>query len=623
MTLRFFHTACLAALLLLFFIPALCAADSATDSLLQRERTLSPADKMGLYRKLFAAYKDSNLDSALFYEKKAEALAEQLQNKKELAGIYLDMGILSKDQGHFYTALNYYYKYLHLSEENKDKKSIAKAYNNIGVVYKLQKSYNLALSYMYQSLDLKKELGEEKEMASTINNIGALYFEKGEYDSSLMYYNTALALNRKFENRKFEFINLRNIAESHLRKKEYDSCTKYLAQAQQTFQYFLADKKQTCEWLLVQSHSQFFTGHFHTADSLVKKALALGVEGHFQNEKLEIYELLTRIQDSLGNKAEALKYLYQHNALHDSIYQENISIQIADLQKNYLLETLANDVEKLHLQKYLLISIIIFSVLVVLIVIFYLRKRYLTIQLLDKKNRQLQQLDEEKNNLIRLVAHDLKSPLARIHLLAELVRLEPMEAEEKDEFLAMIKETSRETLDMITKYLMMDKRETFDIQIKPEEINIATLVNTKINRFKRLAAVKNIRINSISITASETFYSDLACVRQILANLLSNAIKFTPPEKCIELNVSEDANHIIFEIKDEGPGIPEEEKPKLFSKFGLLTNKPTGKESSSGLGLFIVKNLVDKLGGSIDVKSTLETGSSFFVKLPKTYTSTR
>ncbi|MBP7261453.1 MAG: sensor histidine kinase, partial [Bacteroidia bacterium] len=79
----------------------------------------------------------------------------------------------------------------------------------------------------------------------------------------------------------------------------------------------------------------------------------------------------------------------------------------------------------------------------------------------------------------------------------------------------------------------------------------------------------------------------------------------------------DDDHHFIFEVKDNGPGIPAEQQKSLFNKYQLLTNKPTGNETSSGLGLYIVKRLVDRLGGEIWVKSEPGKGTSFFVSLPK------
>jgi len=103
---------------------------------------------------------------------------------------------------------------------------------------------------------------------------------------------------------------------------------------------------------------------------------------------------------------------------------------------------------------------------------------------------------------------------------------------------------------------------------------------------------------------------------RILDNLLTNAMKFSENGKTIHLNIWEENKKIYFSIKDEGPGISEEDQKKMFKKFQKLGAQPTAGESSTGLGLSIIKALVGKLSGQIEVKSQLGKGSEFIIILP-------
>jgi signal transduction histidine kinase len=110
--------------------------------------------------------------------------------------------------------------------------------------------------------------------------------------------------------------------------------------------------------------------------------------------------------------------------------------------------------------------------------------------------------------------------------------------------------------------------------------------------------------------------TDKDLLMRILDNLISNAIKFSPFNKTITLTLSRNEGHVVFIIQDEGPGIRPQDRAMLFHKFKKLSARPTDGESSSGLGLSIVKDLVDMLKGSIDVRSEVGKGACFIVKLP-------
>jgi signal transduction histidine kinase len=106
-----------------------------------------------------------------------------------------------------------------------------------------------------------------------------------------------------------------------------------------------------------------------------------------------------------------------------------------------------------------------------------------------------------------------------------------------------------------------------------------------------------------------------------MENLLSNAIKFSPSDKSIFFNLYDKGDHIIGEVRDEGPGLSEDDKKKLFSKYQKLSAKPTGNESSTGLGLSIVKKFTESMHGQIWCESEPNNGASFYVKFNKTFTN--
>lgn len=142
---------------------------------------------------------------------------------------------------------------------------------------------------------------------------------------------------------------------------------------------------------------------------------------------------------------------------------------------------------------------------------------------------------------------------------------------------------------------------------------MSQLLTTVANRFRTEAAQKEI---TLCFNIIPGLYSDLdkSYTDQVFQNLISNAIKFSPSNKSVFVNLGPNQEFVRCEIKDEGPGLNEEDKKKLFGKYQKLSAKPTGNETSTGLGLSIVKKFVEAMKGRIWCESEAGKGASFFVE---------
>jgi signal transduction histidine kinase len=181
--------------------------------------------------------------------------------------------------------------------------------------------------------------------------------------------------------------------------------------------------------------------------------------------------------------------------------------------------------------------------------------------------------------------------------------------------LAMIETSANRLSGMITKILDTEAIESKKLNLMMEPINFSSLLRSVADRYRIDAQRKNIALVN-SIPNDITVVADRSYLDQVVDNLLSNAIKFSPPDRSIFINLTRDAAQARCEIKDEGPGLSEEDKSKLFSKYQKLSAKPTGNETSTGLGLSIVKKFVEAMHGKIWCESSLGEGASFFVSFP-------
>jgi signal transduction histidine kinase len=235
---------------------------------------------------------------------------------------------------------------------------------------------------------------------------------------------------------------------------------------------------------------------------------------------------------------------------------------------------------------------------------------------LEHRNNHLLALDEEKNNLIKILAHDLRTPINQIQGLAQLVMLEnqAMAAEQK-KLVTQIVDTSLRVNKMITQLLDVDSLDN-RVTILMDDVNVRALAGKVVADFEKQALNKAIHLSFHPLCGNCHIKADSVFLIQILENLISNAIKFSPKGKRVQVMVQE-TNKILITVKDEGPGMTKEDLKNLFKKFQKLSARPTAGEDSFGLGLSIVKKYVDLMGGRVWCEAKPGNGTTFFVEFNK------
>ena len=235
---------------------------------------------------------------------------------------------------------------------------------------------------------------------------------------------------------------------------------------------------------------------------------------------------------------------------------------------------------------------------------------------IEAKNEELLALNIEKNNLIGIVAHDLKSPLNQIKGLVTIVKMSTDASNtEALRCIDMIYTSTTRLNELIAKILDVEAIESKIPNLIMEPVNLSIVLQTLIDRYIENARQKQIEI-FCNLEKSTHALVDKAYSEQVFENLLSNALKFSPSYRNIYVNLSTQNGKIVGEIKDEGPGLNADDKKKLFGKYQKLSARPTANETSTGLGLSIVKKFVEAMNGEIWCESKEGNGASFFVAFP-------
>lgn len=236
------------------------------------------------------------------------------------------------------------------------------------------------------------------------------------------------------------------------------------------------------------------------------------------------------------------------------------------------------------------------------------------------QNIRLEKLNQEKNEFLGITAHDLKNPLGAILGISEVLIGDTYEftAEEMHDFINDIHKSASQMFQLVTDLLDINAIEEGRMEMSFSEFDINDVLIKSVDKFDRSAADKDIVIHLEKSGSPLMVFADDKKVEQSLDNLVSNAVKFSPFNKNIYVRAYKipGKQYACVEVRDEGPGISEDDQKKLFKKFTKLTARPTGKENSTGLGLSIVKKFIEEMFGKIWCESELGNGSSFKFTIP-------
>ena len=231
---------------------------------------------------------------------------------------------------------------------------------------------------------------------------------------------------------------------------------------------------------------------------------------------------------------------------------------------------------------------------------------------------QLSKANATKNRLLGMAAHDLRNPLASIRGLAEFLcegvvgKLTP----EQLDLVGTIHTASKQMLELVNELLDVATIDAGELKIHLELADLTEIVEKSVYLANIEATGKQTKIEIVPHDRPPPHRIDPNKIRQVVDNLLSNAVKFSPPGSTITVEVEAVAGSIVVSVRDQGPGIPEADRDKLFKDFGRTSARPTGGEKSTGLGLAICRKIVDAHHGTITAENLPGRGCVFRVSLP-------
>ena len=647
----------LSAFLLIAFAPVLSIADQSTDdddragknAYLFNEATDSfeviPKTEQAVDSLLAIGFDNLEKNSGISFQaaRQAESIATEIQYKEGLAGVFNLLGNNYLDFGDHEMANTYYLKAIRTEEELGNDRGIASALNNLSLIYVEQEDYDTAAEYLEESIKTWQSLDEDYESLISTNNLGVIHRRQGNYEKALDYFwetSKRAILTEEPDSISYIIATL-NIGNTYRNLKDYTRARIHLDTAIE----YLKRHKMTSHMIfsyIVMGNLYYETDQPDKAIEYTLEGLRLAESEGMRDKIKEGHELLATIYRDLGEYSLAFHHFQLFHMHYDTLQSMQRGEKISELQARFDVEQKDREIEILNkeaelreanlmkmnqLRSFLIAGVVILFLIVALLYNSNRNKKLNNKNLeaqrreIEEKNSTLSRLNSEKDEFMSIAAHDLRNPLSSINLAVDLI-----EGEENPkrktilEYTELIKVSSNRMIALINDVLKIhtiDAGDTNDLNT-PVEVN--PLIEEALQHFFEPAKSKQIKIKTVLSRSLDQLIGNPDYVLRILDNLISNAIKYSPKNSSVIVSSKQVNSKIRISIRDQGPGIDPNEQDKLFKKFSKLSNKPTGGESSTGLGLYIVKKICTTLNGSVRCESEPGCGSTFIVELPSVNT---
>ncbi|MEM7371383.1 MAG: tetratricopeptide repeat protein [Bacteroidota bacterium] len=589
------------------------------------------------------AQEQEKYDSAFVYLSGAMHVYQQIGDSSGIARIYANQAFMFNLLEQNDSAIFYTFKALRIQDALGLTYQQADSYNLIGDLYAEKGQHNEALEYWEQALELFHEIGDLTELAITYNNIGSALVLLKKYPEAKPYLEKGIELAQQTEDPFMIGSTLVSLSgwfidqdrEVHLARGMLEEAVIYLQEANSNN---LADAYNSLGRLEMQQ------GKANEAKKWFEKELDLARESEdLQNQSIALYNLVT-VYESQGKSQEALGTLWQYQDVKDSLLR--IETEESFNQERVKYETEKKEKENLQLQydlsqselataeqKALRNQIMGIAAIVLLLslggFIWYRYRQRIRIKeqkmALEqerarkeqerKEAEKLRELDAMKTRFFTNISHEFRTPLTLI--LGQNEQLQSaIDDQRLQNRLDMVGRNGHRLLDLVNQVLDVAKIEAGGMELERSRLDAIPFLKHMLYSFESMAEEKEIDLIFESNLQDLDTAFDHKKIERVIFNLLSNAMKFTPAGGSVRMQVQEKAKQLHIAITDSGVGIKANQLPYIFDRFYQADSSDNQPQPGTGIGLSLVKELVELHGGNISVDSELNQGTTFRIALP-------
>lgn len=495
--------------------------------------------------------------------------------------IYRDLKLNEKALESFEQALVIY---IPMASKDQNKNGLAICYEQIGMINLDMNRLEEARSNIEKVLEIHTESGSKFGIASAFSIIGQIEYASGNYKIALNYLNNSLSIKKEMGDLITQSIIYEYIGISLIRLGQ---TTKGLQTMQKALDLAVLNNQKKVQFDICTK----LADTYHELNNF-RKAI------EFQKQQIEIQRAM--LLGGASIKIEQLQDIYEIDAKNS---------QIAELKKQNEINTL--EIKQQRTWTFVMVVGIVLILVVAIIILGFYRK-------IRKKNEQLYEANASKNRFFAIIAHDLRGPTQSLTSFLELMnsQFDAFSKNKLKEVLQTLYESSEKVSTLLDNLLTWAQTQVDKIEYNPTQLNLCDMLHSSYDSLKHQADKKQISVN-IEPDTNVSVIADSNMLQTIIRNLLSNAIKFTPRKGSVNLKTEiEKNNKVAIKITDTGVGIEKEVLAKIFDISNTHHSLGTENEKSSGLGLILVKDFVEKNYGTINIESQKNHGTTVTFTLP-------
>lgn len=563
------------------------------------------------------------------------ALADQRGDLKMRASFLYVAGRTYWALADYTKAIELHFEELKIGETLDSFHVQAEAHHGLSVAYGSLGEGETSLKHIALSLELAGKTDDKSLQAFAHNSMGnaCITFLK-DYEKARFHHLAALRLREEIGDKRGIADSNTNLAMVAQASGDSAKALDYLEKAQASYVSLrLPRHEANTHWRMAKVLRSLGRSEeaLKEASAALELARPLGSEEVLAN----IYREFALTYEAMGDYRRALDYERRLTAADALAKGERTRQRTAELQARYETERSEHEIARLRTDQALqaaeirkrrfqtlsLGAVLAVGLVILCAVVFVQRTRIVTERRLraatDGARERAEAAERLKSRLLLIASHDLKTPLAAMSALAERISESPLETERVREFSAGIKADAVRMSTLVRDFLDAAAIEEGRLHLNRSLVDVSDVVRTSVESLRVLAARKNQRLETSGALPRLMASADVERIRQILDNLIGNALKFTPPGGLVQVSAgTAGPDWAYVQVTDSGPGLRPEDLMKIFKPFQSLSAKPTGEESSSGLGLFIARELLAAHGGRLEVESQPGMGGVFRFLLP-------
>jgi signal transduction histidine kinase len=614
---------------LLFSFPFLLfAQNKMLDSLLKEaDKNVHDSIKMHTLNEIGFIYEENNPAKAIDYFERVNKIAVALNKPLVAANSHYDLGFTYLLLGNYENSLEHYLQSARTYEKINDQKRLSNAYMSIGSLYFDNNDLKKAKDYYAQAETIIQKLNDPVRLANLYNSLGNAYDKAKNYDSALAYLQKAYDI---YINQEDEFLiinSLSNLGLTYKHQGKTDLALKYLLLVKEKVK-----GKDMPKDLLAMIYNNLGATYsqarqYNQAITAFDSSILFSKEANLSGVLMENYRNASDMYASMREYQKEAGYLRLYYNLKDSLFSADKKNELTQLDADYRIEkkntelakTEAEVVKRKSQRNIFIIITIAVAALLAGLAFFYsrIRKKNEVLNLqnetIHQQNTELQTLNNVKDRLFSIISHDLRNPLVTLQSYLTLSGNKELAEDKKEQYRLQTTNAVTQTSNMLDNLLAWANMQIKNTKASITPVDVDELVADTKSGAQAQAAQKQIIIHQdLAVTSVLGDYNILSIA---LRNLLTNAIKFSDKEGNIWINAEKKDNAIRLSVKDEGIGMSEEQIRELTSNQQQSSSGTSG-EKGSGLGLYLVQELLQKINARLEVRSEKGKGSTFDIVLP-------